>query len=703
MTTTKTFFLVAVVVSLAGSPSPALHFSDGQVHDIDYEIEDNVYVDFGAPGMETTVNLLDGGRIMRGSGSLEAHEDSRINIFGGSIEDDVWIYDRSQVNMSGGAIGWGLAAYGASQVNISGGSIGVGLPGHGSQGEVHVLTVVNGLWACATSEVNISGGSIEHDVWIYDSSRVSISGGSIDGDLVLTSSGLLTIHGSDFAVNGQPVGYGGVSSIYEGGPYDEPRRHLTGTLPNGAPIDNDFYIGYEAAIVLVPEACESPALLYVDDNAPNDPGPGDPAASDPCENGSIEHPYDAIQEAICMACYKDIVLVADGTYTGDGNRDIDFLGKAITVRSENGPNNCIIDCQGSWEHWEHPRRGFYFHSGEDRDSILQGFTIANGHFWYSGSESGGGIYCRRASPTISNNIITHNTAGYAGAGICCDSSSATITNNVIAGNFDASGGGIACLNRSSPIIRDNMIADNRTHEVGGIYCRDSSMIVMGNTIRNNYGDCGVGGIGCYNASATIMNNLIVGNIPGDDSGGGIRCWYSNLTITNNTIVGNDCGGIDASGDANVIVTNCIVRGHYCYEIGGAVVRYSNVEGGYEGTGNIDADPCFAAGDYHLKSQAGRWDPATQTWTVDDVTSPCIDVGDPMTPIGREPFPNGGIINMGAYGGTAEASKSYFGKPVCKTIVAGDINGDCEVNFKDFAIMGLHWLDIPDPDDYVPSL
>ena len=78
--------------------------------------------------------------------------------------------------------------------------------------------------------------------------------------------------------------------------------------------------------------------------------------------------------------------------------------------------------------------------------------------------------------------------------------------------------------------------------------------------------------------------------------------------------------------------------------------------------------------------------------IDEVTSPCIDAGDPMSPIGREPFPNGGRINMGAYGGTAEASKSYFGKPPCEIIVAGDINGDCIVNFKDFAIMALHWLE-----------
>jgi len=63
------------------------------------------------------------------------------------------------------------------------------------------------------------------------------------------------------------------------------------------------------------------------------------------------------------------------------------------------------------------------------------------------------------------------------------------------------------------------------------------------------------------------------------------------------------------------------------------------------------------GDYHLKSQAGRWDPVSLSWVTDDVTSPCIDAGDPDSPVGDEPMPNGGIINMGAYGGTVETSKS----------------------------------------------
>ena len=74
-----------------------------------------------------------------------------------------------------------------------------------------------------------------------------------------------------------------------------------------------------------------------------------------------------------------------------------------------------------------------------------------------------------------------------------------------------------------------------------------------------------------------------------------------------------------------------------------------------------------------------------------MTSPCIDAGDPMTPIGYEPFPNGGVINMGACGGTGEASKSYFGEARCETIVAGDVNGDFEVDFEDFRVMALHWM------------
>jgi hypothetical protein len=125
-----------------------------------------------------------------------------------------------------------------------------------------------------------------------------------------------------------------------------------------------------------------------------------------------------------------------------------------------------------------------------------------------------------------------------------------------------------------------------------------------------------------------------------------------------------------------------------------------------GAENMDTDPLFAdpnQGDFHLKSQGGRWEPVSETWVIDDVTSPCIDAGDPMAPIELELFPNGGRINMGVYGGTVDASKSYFGEPPCKTIIAGDINGDCRVDVLDLSILASHWLEkgegaLPDPDD-----
>ena len=95
------------------------------------------------------------------------------------------------------------------------------------------------------------------------------------------------------------------------------------------------------------------------------------------------------------------------------------------------------------------------------------------------------------------------------------------------------------------------------------------------------------------------------------------------------------------------------------------ITYSNIQnsngtGPWLGEGNFYADPCFADadnGDFHLKSQAGRYYSKSKSWVIDDLTSPCIDAGDTNSPIRDEPLPNGDIINMGAYGGTVEASKS----------------------------------------------
>jgi hypothetical protein len=123
--------------------------------------------------------------------------------------------------------------------------------------------------------------------------------------------------------------------------------------------------------------------------------------------------YGTIQAAIDACVAGDTVIVADGTYTGVGNRDIDFAGKALTVRSANGPANCTVDCQGSAQS---KHRGFCFHTFENATSVLDGFTIQNGYAPLEGScgTSGGGIVCRdNANPTIRNCVLRWNVApGY---------------------------------------------------------------------------------------------------------------------------------------------------------------------------------------------------------------------------------------------------------------------------------------------------
>ena len=187
----------------------------------------------------------------------------------------------------------------------------------------------------------------------------------------------------------------------------------------------------------------------------------------------------------------------------------------------------------------------------------------------------------------------------------------------------------------------------------------------------------------------LTNCTLTGNTA--QEGGGLYNKNSthSLKLANCTLSRNrGTYGAAIYNERSPRLENCIVWGNTASlegeMYGSALVSYSNIDGGWPGEGNIDTDPCFADagvwdangtpedvnddywvnGDYHLKSQAGRWDPNSQGWLQDDVTSPCIDAGNPCTDVGEEPDPNGGVINMGAYGGTAEASKSLRAIPEC---------------------------------------
>ncbi len=135
--------------------------------------------------------------------------------------------------------------------------------------------------------------------------------------------------------------------------------------------------------------------------------------------------FATIQDGIDAVDSPGTVHVAARTYTGAGNVNIDFKGKAITVRSVNGAATTIIDCENA-----HNTRGFIFQSGETTSSVLDGFTITNG--WMDGLP-GGGIYISSASPSIVNSIITGNRATW-GGGIHISSASPSIINSIITGN-----------------------------------------------------------------------------------------------------------------------------------------------------------------------------------------------------------------------------------------------------------------------------
>ncbi len=99
-------------------------------------------------------------------------------------------------------------------------------------------------------------------------------------------------------------------------------------------------------------------------------GCDDSQTGSPANETAIRHvpdTYQSIQAAIDEASAGDMIIVADGLYTGAGNKNLDFSGKAITIRSENGPENCIIDC-------EQTSAGVVFYSNEGRNSVLSGFT-----------------------------------------------------------------------------------------------------------------------------------------------------------------------------------------------------------------------------------------------------------------------------------------------------------------------------------------
>lgn len=350
---------------------------------------------------------------------------------------------------------------------------------------------------------------------------------------------------------------------------------------------------------------------------------------------------------------------------------------------------------------------------------------------HSTSGSGGGVFCVNSTTSIVGCTITANKTG--------DGNSGPYVFNE--GGNSGNGGGIFLQSSSEASITDSIITGNITGHPsrgelhpgssghgGGIFST-CPLIIVGCQISSNStstagsaGDQGGnagrgGGISC--SSAQLINCVVVGNSTGNGgngegafpvgrpapggnggSGAGIFCYSSaiiNCTVANNITGQGGLGTYGPSGshgygagifcDSSSVITNTIVWNNSADQLYGQdcnKVTYCDIGGGLcgGGIGNMSSEPLFADsnnGNYHLKSQYGRWDPNTSHWVYDGVISPCIDAGDPNSDWTQELWPHGGRTNMGAYGGTVEASMSALAVGD-----AVDFNLDGMVDFCDFA-------------------
>ena len=326
--------------------------------------------------------------------------------------------------------------------------------------------------------------------------------------------------------------------------------------------------------------------------------------------------FDEIADAIAAAANGDTVLVHPGTYTGAGNRALDFGGRSLTLVAEGGPEVTVIDCEGA-------DRGLYFHTGEDSTSVVSGFTVRNGYAAQGGgvcceaaspvidgcvfetnsvTDAGGGIYCLAAAPTVRTcefigNTVTTSGFGHGGGGMQCNASSPVISGCEFAENSASSGGGLYCVFGANPTVTDCVFKENVTYAYhgAGLFCYDdSSPTVSGCDFILNSAERNGGGIYCEDSSPEIsfsrfLQNEALGMLDGF-GGGGVALLRSAATIIDCEFAFNHAargGGVNCRDNSHPNILGSVFRantadagaGVYCIENSMAQLHGDFFEGG----------------------------------------------------------------------------------------------------------------------------
>lgn len=393
-----------------------------------------------------------------------------------------------------------------------------------------------------------------------------------------------------------------------------------------------------------------------------------PTGDDTTGLGSIDSPLKTIQKGIDIISELGHVAVAPATYTEAGNIDLDFKGKAITVRAIeprdiNTVTKTVIDCQGTSAN---KHRAFYFHTGEEANSVVQGFMIINGY-----QRNGGAIYCD-TNPTIKNCTFAGNTASSYGGGIYCYDSNAVITNCTFStNNAIIKGGALYCVTNSHVTLSNSILWNNTSpagHEIAISSATPRSTTII------SYCDI-EGGFSEVNDAAGNSVTSKPGNIDADpcfvDAAG------DDYHLQSRQGQWRDSVGWQTSGHTSI----CIDRGNPGTPIGNEPSSPNNVRidmGSYGGTtkasippagwglaADIDNNGRINETDFALF--AGYWRTTGNDLPADRDFNKSVNIYD------LQLFCNGWLQSTAAF-----------------TAVRADFNRDGIVNMKDFAVQASQW-------------
>jgi predicted outer membrane repeat protein len=220
--------------------------------------------------------------------------------------------------------------------------------------------------------------------------------------------------------------------------------------------------------------------------------------------------FATIADAVAAASGGDVIELADGTFTGDGNRDISFLGKAITIRSVSGnPGACNLRVDGEEMH---PHRGFLFESGEGSDSVLEGIMVRFGYAFdeMAGGRGGAVLVTGASSPTIRDCIFRANQAlgapggGVGGGARIEDDSSPEFTGCLFENNGAYFGGAVHAEGAGDVSFTDCVFAENDAYMGGAIYAQGGSFTLTGCTFGENL-SVGATGVRFYGATGAVSS------------------------------------------------------------------------------------------------------------------------------------------------------------------------------------------------------